>query len=138
MVWKEFMKEHGGGDIGFLSEDGEALMFVVVGEPVLLEGKYKGKASVKIGCPVVTSDGFMLFVAGKRLARKISKHENDFGDTAFIAIRHGEQNDITASYELKVLDDDEMTKKLFELAKDTDYSVAIGDAVAAALDVMRQ
>ena len=75
MSWKEKMKEWGGGDLAFLSEDGEVITFAVVGEPVLLEGKFKGKPSEKIGCPIVTRDGFTLFIAGKRLARKLSKYE---------------------------------------------------------------
>ncbi len=138
MVWKEFMKEHGGGDLAFLSEDGEALIFAVVGEPILLEGKFKGRPSTKIGCPIVTSDGFALFVAGKRLARKLSKHEHDFDRVAFIAIRHGEQNDITATYELKLLDDADMTSALLATAKEKDWQVDIDDAVNAAIEVMRQ
>ena len=138
MSWKEKMKEFGGGDLGFLSEDGEVIMFVVCDEPVLLEGKYKGKPSEKIGCPVMTPDGFCLFVAGKRLARKMSKHEAGFTDTAFMAIRHGEQNDITSTYELRVLDNPDMTAKLLEL-RETEYNKNVLDeAVVAALDVMSQ
>ena len=138
MSWKEKMKEFGGGDLAFLSEDAEAIVFVVCDEPVLLEGKYKGKPSEKIGCPIVTEDGFCLFVAGKRLARKISKHEADFDKCAFIAVRHGEQNDITSTYDLKVIDNPELTKKLFALRK-TEYSKAVlTEAIDSALDVMRQ
>jgi len=132
------MKEFGGGDLAFLSEDGEAITFVVCGEPVLLEGKFKGKPSEKIGCPVVTEDGFVLFIAGKRLARKISKHEADFNTQAFIAIRHGEQNDISSSYDLIPLNNPELTAKLFEL-RATEYSEqAMSEAVESALSVMRQ
>lgn len=138
MSWKERMKEFGGGDIAFLSEDGEVLMFIVVGEPVLLQGRYKGKPSEKIGCPIVTEDGFTLFVAGKRLARKISKHEDEFASKAFIAIRHGEQNDITATYELKLLDDVAITNRLFDIRDNNFTSEMIDDAVKAALAVMKQ
>lgn len=138
MSWTEKMKEFGGGDLAFLSEDGEVITFVVVGEPVLLEGKFKGRPSEKIGCPIVTEDGFVLFVAGKRLSRKLAKHEDAFRECAFEAIRHGEQNDITASYELKVLDNPELTRKLFETA-DRDFNPdMIDEAVQAALSVMRQ
>jgi len=137
MVWKEKIKEFGGGDLTFLSEDGEVLIFVVVGDPVLLEGKYKGKPSFKIGCPVVTEDGFVLFVAGKRLARKISKHEGTFDERAFMAIRHGGQNDINASYELKVLDNPDLTEQLLESVKGLDFKPSIDDAVTAALVVMQ-
>ena len=138
MSWKEKMREFGGGDLAFLSEDGEVLCFIVVGEPVLLEGKFKGKPSEKIGCPIMTEDGFVLFVIGKRLARKISKYEAAFDSTAFMAIRHGEQNDITSSYELKLLDNVPLTDKLFTL-KHTDFNEAmIDEAVEAALTVMKQ
>lgn len=138
MSWKEKMQEWGGGDLTFLSEDGELITFVVVGEPVLLEGKYKGKPSEKIGCPIVTADGFALLIAGKRLARKLSKYEEQFSITAFIAIRHGEQGDINATYELKTLVDVDLTKQLFELAAERDFSAETADAVSAALEVMRQ
>ena len=138
MSWKESMKDFGGGDLAFLSEDGEVIMFVVVGEPVLLQGKFKGRPSEKIGCPIVTPDGFVLFVTGKRLARKISKHEDHFGDTAFMAIRHGEQNDITSTYELKILDDEKTTKELLEQAATSDFIEETVEAVKAALEVMRQ
>lgn len=138
MSWKEKMKEFGGGDLAFLSEDGEVITFVVVGEPMLLEGKYKGKPSEKIGCPIVTQDGFTLFISGKRLARKISKYEDEFAVAAFMAIRHGEQNDITATYELKMLDDVELTNQLLESIAGKDFRPEIDEAKKAALDVMRQ
>jgi hypothetical protein len=136
MSWKEKIKEFGGGDISFLSEDGEAIVFVVVGDPVLLAGKYKGKPSEKVGCPIVTEDGFTLFIAGKRLARKISKHEAVFSTSAFIATRTGEQNDIDASYSLKVLDDIDRTTRLIEAVKNVNYVVEINEAVESAMSVM--
>jgi len=138
MVWKEKMKEFGGGDLAFLSEDGEALCFVIVGDPILLQGKFKGRPSEKIGCPIVTEDGFVLFIAGKRLARKISKYEGRFDDTAFMVVRHGSQNDITTSYELMVLDNPEHTKKLFDIKQRDFQPDMITEAVAAAEEVMRQ
>jgi len=138
MSWKDKMKEFGGGDLAFLSEDGEVIMFAVVGEPILLEGKFKGRPSEKIGCPIVTLDGFVLFIAGKRLARKITKYEERFANTAFMAIRHGGQNDITSTYELKVMDDAELTARLLEAAQGRDFASEIEDAVKAAEEVMRQ
>lgn len=138
MSWKERMDEFGGGDLAFLSEDGEVIEFVVCGEPVLLEGRYKGRPSEKIGCPIVTLDGFVLLVAGKRLARKISKHESGFPSTAFLAIRHGEQGDINSTYDLKVVEDTMLTNSLFEI-KAKDFSPdMIEDAVKAAQGVMQQ
>lgn len=136
MSWKEKMREFGGGDLAFLSEDGEVIIFVVVGEPALLKGKFKGNPSEKIGCPIVTEDGFALFVAGKRLARKIAKHEAVFDTHAFAAIRHGGQNDITATYELRVLEDKGLTAKLLDFVKDRDFTVEIEEAVASAEAVM--
>jgi len=138
MSWKDKMKEFGGGDLAFLSEDGECIKFIVVGEPVLLEGKYKGRASEKIGCPVITEDGFVLFVAGKRLARKISKHEGIFNDAGFMAIRHGHQNEVETTYELRLLDDAVLVAKLFDIKVAQFEEPMIQEAVDAALDVMRQ
>lgn len=136
MSWKEKIKEFGGADITFLSEDGEAIRFVVVADPILLEGKYKGKPSEKIGCPVVTEDGFVLFIAGKRLARKISKHESQFKNTCFMAVRHGADGDIDTTYSVAVLNDAEYTAKLLALAKADFKPSMIAEAVEAAKDVM--
>lgn len=137
MSWKEKMKEFGGADLAFLSEDGETIQFVVVGEPVLLEGKYKGKPSEKIGCPVVTLDGFQLLVAGKRLARRIAKHEKNFATDSFMAIRHGEQDDKDTSYELRSTNNVELTKQLLQVAKKDFKPEMIDDAVEAAKEVMQ-
>ena len=138
MNWKDKMKDFGGGDLSFLSEDGEVVVFVVVGDPVLLEGKYKGRPSEKIGCPICTTDGFNFLVAGKRLARKISKYEDRFDDTAFMAVRHGSQNDITTTYELKVLDDPELSDRIFALSRGNDFKVETNEAIKASEEVMRQ
>lgn len=137
MSWKDKMKEWGGGDMAFLSEDGEAIMFVVVGEPVLLTGSFKGKESQKIGCPVVTLDGFELLIAGKRLARKISKYEDQFSQAGFIAIRHGAADDPQTRYELKTIDEPDVLRRLFEI-KDRDFQPdMIPEAVEAAEVVMK-
>lgn len=138
MSWKDKMKEFGGGDLSFLSEDGEVLIFAVVGEPILLQGKYKGKPSEKIGCPVMTPDGFVLFIVGKRLARKIAKHEERFADEVFMAIRHGGQNEITSTYELRVCPDEQMTHSLLADASKSDFANEITEAISAAEEVMRQ
>lgn len=138
MSWKEKMKEFGGGDLTFLTSDGEVLNFVVCGEPVLLMGKYKGQPTEKIGCPVMTEDGFMLLIAGKRLARKISKFEEQFDIAAFQAIRHGEEGDINATYGCKILDDVDMTTKLITM-KGTDFKPEMVEpAITAAKEVMKQ
>lgn len=137
MSWKDKMKEWGGGDMAFLSEDGELINFVVVGEPVLLTGVFKGKESQKIGCPVVTEDGFQLLVAGKRLARKISKYEDQFSVQAFTAIRHGEADDPNTKYELKTVTDTELVRRLFDIAGKDFNPAMIPEAVAAAEVVMK-
>jgi len=136
MSWKESIKEWGGGDITFLSSDGECLIFVVVADPVLLEGKYKGKPQDRVGCPIVTDEGFVLLVTGKRVARKLSKFEFAFGDTAFMLVRRGVEGDINVKYDLKAIDDVGKTKHLFELAA-TEYNVEkLAAAIEAAQEVM--
>ena len=72
------------------------------------------------------------------MARKISKHEADFDTTAFMAVRHGQQNDITATYDLQVLDNPELTVKLMEMRAAEVNQVIIDEAVQSALAVMRQ
>lgn len=137
MGWKDKMKEWGGGDLTFLSSDGECLMFVVVDEPVMLEGKFKGKPSERIGCPVVTDEGFLLFVTGKRVARKLSKFESKFKTAAFLVVRHGVEDDVNCTYAVSILSDEAKTKHLFAIAKKEYKSGMLKDAVAAALDVMK-
>lgn len=115
MSWKEKMKEFGGGDIAFLSEDGEAIKFMVVGEPELLIGEFKGKPSRKVGCPVVTEDGLIILIAGMRLARKLAKHEGNYESRVFMSVRHGVAGDANATYDLKILDDTDLALKLMAI-----------------------
>jgi hypothetical protein len=138
MSWKDKMKEWGGGDLTFLSEDGETIRFIVVGEPTLLEGEYKGTQTRKIGCPVVTEDGFLLFVCGMRLARKICKKESQFDKAVFEAQRHGEVGDANATYSLKLLDDSQLFTQLLEVKKTEFKPAMIKEAVEAAKDVMKK
>lgn len=134
--WKDRMKEWGGGDLTFLSSDSEVIMFVVVDVPQLLQGKFKGNPQERIGCPVVTDEGFVLYITGKRVARKLSKFEDRFGDTAFMVIRHGESGDINAKYEVKVLDDSAKTEQLFKIA-DAEYKPdLLKQAIKDAKEVM--
>lgn len=116
MSWKEKMKEFGGGNFTFLSTDGEAIIFIVVDEPVLLHSKYKGQEQERIGCPVVTDDGYTLFICGKRLARKLSKHEAVFGTSAIMVIRRGVEGDVNAKYEVRVIPDPEVYQRLSQIA----------------------
>lgn len=136
MSWKDKVKEFGGGDLAFLSEDGEVLDFIVVGEPVLLEGKFKGNPTEKIGCPVITDDGFVLFIVGKRLFRKIAKHEDCFFTNVLQATRHGEQGDIHATYDLKILNDESLLAKLQALQIDEFNPSMIDEAISSAKEVM--
>lgn len=136
MGWRGKMKEWGGGDITFLSSDGETIIFVVVDEPVLLTGKFKGKEQDRIGCPVVTDEGFVLFITGKRVARKLSKFEDSFKATAFVITRHGESGDINATYEVSKLEHPEKTKQLFDIAKKEYKSGLLEAAIEDAKEVM--
>lgn len=135
MGWKDKMDEWGGGDITFLSEDGECLTFIVVGEPHLIEGKFKGKATERIGCPVIGVDGFTLLIVGKRLARRLAKHERIFLTDGFTIVRHGTHDDITTKYELVVCDDTDLTKRLFEYAKTEFDESVIAEAIQYAEEV---
>lgn len=136
MTWKDKMKEWGGGDITFLSSDGEVILFVVCDEPVLLIGKYKGKEQERIGCPVVTDEGFLLFITGKRVARKLSKFESRFKDAAFMVVRHGESGDIEAKYDVSILEDKAKTEQLHKLAKREYKPALLKQAVEDANEVM--
>ncbi len=137
MAWKDKMKDWGGGDLTFLSSDGECIVFVVVDEPELLKGKYKGNEQERIGCPVVTDEGFVLFVTGKRTARKLSKFEAVFKKSAFMIVRHGESGDINSTYDVTVLDNDAKTTHLFDLAKREYKPGMLKQAILDANEVMK-
>jgi len=136
MSWKEKVKEFGGGDINFLSGDGEVLDCVICGDPVLLEGKFKGKVQQRIGVPIVSEEGFSLFITGKRLARKLSKFEDKFEVCAFRIVRHGEENDVNSSYPITILDDVEVTKTLLALKATEFNQTALDEAIVYAVEVM--
>ena len=110
------MKEFGGGNFTFLSSDGEAIIFIVVEEPVLLHSNYKGQVQERIGCPIVTEEGYTLFICGKRLARKLSKHESIFNTSALMVIRHGGEGDVNAKYEVRVFPEEETYLRLRKVA----------------------
>jgi len=130
------MKDWGGGDLTFLSSDGEVIMFVVVDQPQLLQGKFKGNPQDRIGCPVVTDEGFVLFITGKRVARKLSKFEDRFKDAAFMVVRHGESGDINARYDVSILDEKVKTQQLFDIAKKEYKPAMLKDALKDAKEVM--
>lgn len=136
MGWKEKMKEWGAGDFTFLSSDGECIIFVVVDDPVLLVGKFKGKEQERIGCPVVTDEGFSLFVTGKRVGRKLSKFEDRFKTCAFMITRHGAEGDIHSTYDVGVFDNKEKTEQLLAIAKKEYKSSMLKSAIDDVKDVM--
>jgi len=135
--WGGRMKEWGGGDFCFLSSDGEALTFIVVGLPVQMESIYKKKKQLRIGCPVVTDTGYQLFVCGTRVARKLSKFEGQFETSAFMVVRHGAEGDVNAKYDVKALPEKETYSALM-LIKEQDFKPEmIAESVAAATKVMQ-
>jgi hypothetical protein len=134
MSWKEKAKEWGGGDFTFLSGDGDTIVFVVVDDPQQIKTTYKKQEQERIGCPVVTDEGFVLFVTGKRVFRKLSKFESRFADTAFIVTRHGVEGDTASIYTVAILDDKEKTKQLLAIAK-KDYKPAL---LKEALEAVKQ
>ena len=136
MTWKEKMKEYGGGDFTFLSVDGEVIIFIVVGEPQLLHGRYKGNENERIGCPVVTDEGYLLFICGKRLARKISKLEKHFESKAIMAVRHGVEGDVNAKYDVTTVPEKETFERLLAIKK-TDFKHAmIAESVKDCAEVL--
>ncbi|KKM94975.1 hypothetical protein LCGC14_1192860 [marine sediment metagenome] len=136
MSWTEKMKDWGGGEVAFLSEDGEAIIFIVVADPELLEGKFKGRLSERIGCPVITLEGYTLFICGKRLARRLSRYEECFDDTAFMVVRRGEHNDIETVYELSKCTDPDLTAKLFEWKEENFDATQIEESLDAAKKII--
>lgn len=136
MTWKEKMQEFGGGNFTFLSVDGEVLIFIVVGEPQLLHSTFKGKTNERIGCPVVTDEGYMLFICGKRLARKLSKLEKEFGSHAIMAVRKGEEGDVNAKYEVKVVPEPETFERLVAIKKADFKHAMIAESVADSAEVL--
>lgn len=137
MSWKAKIKEMGGGDVTFLSSDGECLICVIVADPITLVGKYKGKVSERVGCPVVTDEGFLLFITGKRVARKLSKFEDKFKEAAFIIVRHGVEDDVNSTYAVSILPDKEKTEQLFAIAKKDYKPSMLKDAETAAMEIMK-
>lgn len=136
MTWKEKMQEYGGGNFTFLSVDGEVLTFIIVGEPELLIGHFKGKENQRIGCPVVTDEGYMLFICGKRLARKISKLERKFDSHAIMAIRHGLEGDVNAKYDVMVVPEKETFARLMAIKKADFKPAMIAESIKESAEVL--
>lgn len=136
--WGTRMKDFGGGDITFLSTDGEVLIFIVVGLPVLMESSFKSKPGERIGCPVVTDGGYQLFITGKRAARKISKYERVFDKSALMIIRHGAEGDVNAKYEVSIVDEKETFKRLLAIKEEDFEPSMIQESIDAAKDVLKK
>ena len=136
MTWKDKMKEFGGGNFTFLSVDGEVIIFIVVGEPRLLHGTFKGKDNDRIGCPVITDEGYMLFICGKRLARKISKLEKHFETKAIMAVRHGGEGDVNAKYDVMVVPEKETFDNLVAIKKADFKQAMIAESVKDSAEVL--
>ena len=134
--WSGRMKEWGGGDFTFLSSDGEAIIFIVVGLPQQMESNYKGKIQQRIGCPVVTDTGYQLYICGKRVARKLAKFEKQFETSAFMVVRHGAEGDVNAKYDVKPLPEKETYSALMKI-KESDFEPSmVAESVKAAGEVM--
>ena len=136
MAWKEKMKEWGPASLQFLSTDGASITFMVVADPVLLKGKYKGKDQDRIGMPIVTEEGFFLFIGGKRIARKLASIEEKFADHVITVIRHGAEGDTNAKYEVVPTKDAAKVKALNAVKGHTFSQDALDEAIAEAGEVM--
>lgn len=134
--WAGRMKEWGGGDFTFLSDDGETLTLLVCGLPELMESNFKGKKGERIGCPCITENGYQLFVCGKRVGRKLAKCEKYFTTNAIMVVRHGVPGDTDAKYSVKVLPEKETFEALCKI-RDEDFDPSmIAESIKAALKVM--
>ncbi len=136
MSWKEKMKEFGGGSFTFLSVDGEVIIFIVVGEPQLLHSTFKGNENERIGCPVITDEGYMLFICGNRLARKISKLEKHFESKAIMAVRHGSEGDVNAKYDVQIVPEEETFDRLIAIKKADFKPAMIAESVKDSAEVL--
>ena len=135
-TWKDKMQEYGGGNFTFLSVDGEVLIFIVVGLPQLLKSTYKGKENDRIGCPIVTDEGYVLFICGKRLARKISKLEKQFNTNAIMAVRHGLEGDVNAKYDVMIVPEKETFERLLAIKKSDFKPAMIAESVKDSAEVL--
>jgi len=138
MSWKERMKEFGGGNFTFLSVDGDTLVFIVVGEPVLIKTMFKKQEQERIGCPVVTDEGYQLYICGKRVARRLSKYEDMFDKSAMMVVRHGEEGDINCRYDVRVVPEPETFTRLAAI-RDTGFTEdMIAESIEEASQVLNE
>ena len=123
-----------GANLLFLSEDGEIVTFVVMGDPVEIKGKFQSRETKRIGIPVMTEDGFQLFVTGVRNLRKIAKLEKHFDKAALDVLRIGEPGDTGTKYRVTINDQADLTKKLLQDAKVGIDKEELKEAIASALE----
>ena len=130
--WADKMKELGGGNFTFLSSDGETITFIIVGPPVPITTMYNKVPQQRIGWPVVTEDGFQLFICGKRPSRKLAKLEREAATHAIMVVRHGAEGDSASKYPVTVLPETETFKKLSAIMEEEYQPEMIAEAVAEA------
>lgn len=130
--WSDKMKELGGGNFTFLSSDGETITFIVVGAPVPITTMYNKVPQQRIGWPVVTEDGFQLFICGKRPSRKLAKLEKEAQTHAIMVVRHGAEGDSASKYPVTVLPERETFDKLYAIMQEDFRPEMIAEAVAEA------
>lgn len=136
MSWKDDLAKLGGGDITFLSSDGAFIEFIVVDKPQIFDTTFQKQEQQKVGWPVWTADGFTLLFVGKRVARKMIALESKAKTKALSLTRHGVEGDVNAKYDLRIIDNVEPAKTLFETAK-KDYNPSmLADAVEAAKEML--
>ncbi len=135
MSWKEAMKEIGPANLLFLSTDGASCAFMVVGDPVGIETTYAKKQQTRVACPVVTVEGFNLFICGKRVARKLASLEDKFSNHVITVTRHGAEGDTDTAYEVTATPDSDRVKDLKKIAAKIDIPAALAEALEDAKDV---
>jgi len=96
------------------------------------------KEQERIGCPVVTMDGFLLFITGKRTARKLASIEDKFKDHVINVTRHGMEGDTDTGYEVSYVKDAAMFNTLKGIAAKTFTEDALKEAISDAEDVMKR
>lgn len=85
--------------------------------------------------PIVTEEGFFLFVGGKRIARKLTSLEDKFRDHVFTVTRHGAEGDTNASYEVTTAKDKETYAKLKAVMGHTFSQEALEEAITEAGEI---
>lgn len=101
-----------------------------------MEGKYKGKKQDRIGCPIVTEEGFFLFIGGKRIARKLASLEDKFPDHIITVTRHGAEGDTNAKYDVVATKDAAKMKVLLAVKGHAFSQEALDEAIIEASEVM--